>query len=233
MQSSALQLDLPERRAASKWPWIVAALAGAGALLGTLRLADTIPTRLGVEARQVVAGEPGVRVAVDGRDVELSGTLTPAADRDRLVSRVASVDGVRIVLDGLGVFDPEAQARADRAAFGDALGLIDAAAFTFDPNSVNLSPTSRPALESLLELLRAYPDFRVRIAGHTDNTGRPEVNLRLSRERAAAVAAALVARGIDASRVIAQGYGATQPIADNATADGRARNRRIEVRYVD
>ena len=233
MQSPALQLDLPERRAASKWPWIVAALAGAGAVAGIVRQAEIIPARLGDQVREVVASESGVRVSVDGRDVELSGTLTPAANRERLVSRVASVDGVRIVLDGLGVFDPEAQARADRAAFGDALGRMDSAAFTFEPNSVSLSPASRPALESLLRLLRTYPDFRVRVAGHTDNTGRPEVNLRLSRERAGAVTAALVARGVDASRVIAQGYGATQPIADNATAEGRARNRRIEVRYVD
>ena len=235
MQRHALQPDLPERRAAGIWPWVVLAAAGAATALSANGLLDSIPADIARDARAVVAetGEPGVEVRVGGRDVELAGTLTPAADRDRLVGRVAAVDGARIVLDGLAVFDPEARARADRAAFGDALGRIDASLFAFEPNSTSLSSGSEPALDSLVELLRAYPGFRIRVSGHTDNTGRPEVNLRLSRERAAAVVDRLVARGVEADRLIAQGYGATQPVADNATEAGRARNRRIEVRYVD
>ena len=235
MSRHALPLDLPEPRPVGVWPWIVLALAGAGAALATDRLVRSIPADIARAARAAVvaAGEPDVEVVVDGRDVALAGTLTPATDRDALVRRVAAVDGARIVLDGLTVFDPEARAREDRAAFGDALGRIDTAALAFEPNSTSLAPGAQDALVPLLGLLRAHPDFRVRVIGHTDNTGRPAVNLELSRERAAAVVDWLVARGIDPSRTIALGYGATQPIADNATAAGRARNRRIEIRNVD
>ena len=235
MQRHALQVDLPEPRPAGVWPWVVLAVAAAGAALATDRVARSVPEDIAREARAVVAAarEPDVVVSVDGRDVELSGTLTPSTDRDGLVRRVAEVEGARIVLDGLTVFDPAARAREDRAAFGDALGRIDAAALAFEPNSTSLAPGAEDALVPLLELLRRYPDFRLRVIGHTDNTGRPQVNLRLSRERAAAVVAWLVARGIDPGRTIALGYGATQPIADNATEVGRARNRRIEIRNVD
>ena len=235
MQRHALPLDLPERRAAGIWPWVLLAAAGAGAALATERLVRTIPESIASEARRVLAasGGPDVRVRVDGRDVELSGTLSPETDRARLVGRVAAVDGARIVLDGLSVLDPEARAREARAAFGDALGRLDTATLAFEPNSASLAPGSEAALGSLVELLRRYPEFRIRVIGHTDNTGRPQVNLRLSRERAAAVVDWLVARGVAPERLIALGYGATQPIADNATEAGRARNRRIEIRNVD
>ena len=235
MQSHALQLDLPAPRSAGVRPWIVVAVAGVATALSADALLETVPADIGRAARAVVAeaGADGVEVRIDGRDVELAGTLAPDIDRDRLLGRVASVPGARIVLDGLSVFDPEARAREARAAFGDALGRIDTAALAFEPNSTSPSPASEPALQALLELLRAHPGHRVRVTGHTDNTGRPQVNLRLSRERAAAVVDWLTSRGIEPGRLIARGYGATQPIADNATESGRARNRRIEISYVD
>ena len=231
----ALQPDLPERRAAGIGPWAVLVAAAGGAALSANALLESIPAGIARDARAVVAetGEPGVEVRTDGRDVELAGTLTPAADRERLVGRIADVDGARIVLDGLEVFDPVAEARERRAAFGDALGRIDTSAFAFEPGSTSLASGSEPALDALVRLLGTYPGFRIRVSGHTDNTGRPQVNLELSRERAAAVVDRLAARGVAPDRLIAQGYGATQPVADNATAAGRARNRRIEIRYVD
>ena len=71
--------------------------------------------------------------------------------------------------------------------------------------------------------------LRVEVAGHTDNAGSPEANQRLSQERAQAVMAALVGRGIKADRLTAKGYGQTTPIADNRTEEGRAKNRRVEL----
>jgi len=71
-------------------------------------------------------------------------------------------------------------------------------------------------------------DFSLKLAGHTDNTGSLELNLRLSKERAEAVKAYLVSKGANPSRIEATGYGPNQPIASNKTAEGRQQNRRVE-----
>ncbi|MNV86858.1 putative lipoprotein YiaD precursor [compost metagenome] len=71
-------------------------------------------------------------------------------------------------------------------------------------------------------------DFSLKLAGHTDNTGSLELNLRLSKDRAEAVKAYLVSKGANPSRIEATGYGPNQPIASNKTVEGRQQNRRVE-----
>lgn len=71
--------------------------------------------------------------------------------------------------------------------------------------------------------------LKVEVGGHTDNVGAPEANMKLSDERAKAVMAALVERGVQADRLTAKGFGQTTPVADNRTEDGRAKNRRVEL----
>lgn len=198
-------------------------------------VASDIPASLHRQTAAIFAaeGQNDVVVSVSGRNVSLSGELSASADRESLLRRVAAVTGVRLVADSMSVDDPEADERAQRAAFGDALGLLNLSAVSFEPGSNTFAAGSDQALAELAQLLRTWPEYRIRVIGHTDNTGRPAVNLRLSRDRARAVADWLIGRGAAEDQIIAQGYGATQPIADNATAEGRARNRRIEVRYVD
>lgn len=99
----------------------------------------------------------------------------------------------------------------------------------FDSDSAKLRPDSTPALEAVLGLINNHPGSRWIIAGHTDNQGNSEHNQVLSQNRAAAVIAWLKAHGIDPSRLTPQGFGATRPVADNATANGRALNRRVEI----
>lgn len=94
-----------------------------------------------------------------------------------------------------------------------------------------LSPT--PENETVLQQLKTFLDdnpkvSHVRIEGYTDNVGQPEANLRLSGERALAIKNWLVARGVATERLVAVGFGAERPIADNSTAEGRAQNRRTE-----
>lgn len=89
-----------------------------------------------------------------------------------------------------------------------------------------------PAASSLLALrdwLRANPDARVELVGHSDGSGDATANTALSLARAQAVRDALLADGLDPTRVAAKGLGPVQPVADNATAEGRAQNRRVEV----
>ena len=89
---------------------------------------------------------------------------------------------------------------------------------------------SAPTLKEIAAALKEHPDLRVRIEGHTDNTGSADANMRLSQERAAAVKDVLVKEhGIDASRLETAGLGDTKPVADNKTPEGRSSNRRVEV----
>ncbi|MBZ5678740.1 MAG: OmpA family protein [Acidobacteriia bacterium] len=99
----------------------------------------------------------------------------------------------------------------------------------FDSDSAKLRPDSTPALEAVLGLINNHPGSRWIIAGHTDNQGNSAHNQALSQNRAASVIAWLKAHGVDASRVAPQGFGASRPVADNATANGRALNRRVEI----
>jgi len=99
----------------------------------------------------------------------------------------------------------------------------------FDTDSAKLKPDSTPALEAVRGLINNHPGSRWMIAGHTDNQGNSVHNQVLSQNRAASVITWLKAHGADSSRLSPQGFGATQPVADNATANGRALNRRVEI----
>ncbi|MFZ4263599.1 OmpA family protein [Sphingobacterium sp. HJSM2_6] len=97
----------------------------------------------------------------------------------------------------------------------------------FDLGKATIRPTSHESLNRVAALL-IEKNFSLKLAGHTDNTGSMQTNLRLSKERAESVKAYLVSKGANASRIEATGYGPNQPIATNATAEGRQQNRRVE-----
>jgi outer membrane protein OmpA-like peptidoglycan-associated protein len=102
----------------------------------------------------------------------------------------------------------------------------------FASNSAELGQQSQPTVASLVSILQAYPNARVRVDGHTDEVGDPAGNKKLSEERAAAVAQAIIAGGVQPQRVTSAGYGETRPAATNATGAGRAENRRTELTVV-
>jgi len=100
----------------------------------------------------------------------------------------------------------------------------------FNTDSATLRPESQEQLRNIVAILKAYPNVNVKVGGYTDNTGDAQHNLQLSQDRADSVVAQLVALGIAPNRLEAQGYGSQFPVADNATAEGRAMNRRISMR---
>jgi outer membrane protein OmpA-like peptidoglycan-associated protein len=103
----------------------------------------------------------------------------------------------------------------------------------FETNSANLKPESKEQLRNVAEILKAYPNVKVKVGGYTDNTGDPGANQKLSQDRATAVSLELVALGVPATRMSAEGYGQQYPVADNSTENGRAQNRRIALRVTD
>ena len=99
----------------------------------------------------------------------------------------------------------------------------------FDTGSAVLKPEAIEQIEKVGDILAKYSDDRVRIEGHADATGTKKTNEELSLRRADAVKRVLTGRGVQEKQVTALGLGSTQPVADNATAAGRAKNRRVEL----
>jgi outer membrane protein OmpA-like peptidoglycan-associated protein len=99
----------------------------------------------------------------------------------------------------------------------------------FDFNQSTLKPESEPVLTKVANLLKAKPSVGVELQGHTDNVGGDDSNLKLSNARAASVKQWLTQHGIAGDRLAAKGYGKTQPVTGNDSAEGRARNRRVEL----
>ena len=113
-------------------------------------------------------------------------------------------------------------------------GLFRALNIHFEVNRSTLLPASRKTLDAIGEVLQRNPHLRLEIGGHTDSTGPEDYNLRLSQARAEAVRRYLIEHfGIAPERLVARGYGESQPIADNATATGRTLNRRVAFRVIE
>jgi OOP family OmpA-OmpF porin len=108
-------------------------------------------------------------------------------------------------------------------------GSITLEGVTFEHNSAELTVTSRPALDAMADGLKKHPRVKVDIQGYTDSTGSPAYNIKLSQRRADAVRSYLVDSGVSADQLQTHGFGAAQPVANNATAEGRAKNRRVVV----
>jgi outer membrane protein OmpA-like peptidoglycan-associated protein len=120
---------------------------------------------------------------------------------------------------------------ADAMAAGiDADGHIALYSILFDTAKSTLKPDSRSAIAEIAKLLRNRPSLKLMVVGHTDSTGGLETNMRLSRDRAAAVMQSLISdHGIAATRLSAHGVGLLSPVASNAKEEGRAKNRRVDL----
>ena len=103
----------------------------------------------------------------------------------------------------------------------------------FELNSSELTPDSSASLDKVVSAMNEYPSLRIEIQAHTDSMGEASYNQSLSEKRAASVRDYLVAKGVAADRMEAKGYGETNPIADNGTRMGRAKNRRVELQVIE
>lgn len=171
---------------------------------------------LGDDLRQVSAGQ----LEVNGNVVRLQGEVGNEAQRQQLASRVStSLNRTWTVHNGLRVGGSK-QALLDQALANRTI--------EFQSGSANLTAQGIAVLEQMAAAMRSIGSARVRVSGHTDNVGPRAANIALSQSRAEAVRRYLESAGIDASRMSVQGLGPDRPLADNSSADGRARNRRIE-----
>ena len=123
----------------------------------------------------------------------------------------------------------EAIEDADVAIEGDNVTVSFAGEVMFDSGSRNLTPGAFARLDSVAATLNRYPDADILVMGHTDAVGDEGFNLRLSEDRALMVKNQLVQKGVDGARLTTLGLGESQPLATNATPEGRAQNRRVEI----
>jgi outer membrane protein OmpA-like peptidoglycan-associated protein len=115
---------------------------------------------------------------------------------------------------------------------GDNLVLDMPSELTFAVGSANIEPNFRATLDKVASTLGQYEKTYVDVMGHTDSTGSDDYNQGLSERRASSVAGYLGSRGVQQARLATKGYGESQPVASNTTEEGRAANRRVEIRLV-
>ena len=181
-------------------------------------------------------------VTVDERGCEIDSDGDGVGDsRDRCPGTPAGakVDQYGCELDGDGDGVVDSMDRCPNTPKGipvDASGCelahdfkLEGVNFEFD--SAKLTSDSIAKLDTAVAILKRNADDKIEIAGHTDSQGNDAYNMGLSERRAQAVADYLVAHGANASNLAVKGYGETQPVADNATKEGRAANRRVELRH--
>lgn len=128
----------------------------------------------------------------------------------------------------------EKEALAQVVTAGDMLAALNKQGFIaldihFDTGSAVIKPESQPIVDQIVALLKANPQLKISVEGHTDNVGTPQSNQTLSEARAGAVLEAIVKQGIDRGRLRAAGFGQNNPVADNRSEEGRAKNRRVEL----
>ncbi|MFV0540437.1 MAG: OmpA family protein [Aestuariibaculum sp.] len=120
-------------------------------------------------------------------------------------------------------------AQVERVDNGIVVTFDENSGVNFDTNKYNINAASQETLDKLIGVFKEYPDTNILVVGHTDSTGADTYNMTLSKNRANSVTGYLTQNGISSGRLTTKWFGEEQPIADNTTAEGRAKNRRVNV----
>ncbi|MET0378835.1 MAG: OmpA family protein [Spongiibacteraceae bacterium] len=166
--------------------------------------------------------------AVSGHDDRGRGAVTGAV----LGGAIGGAVGHRADKQEAELREKLAQSGVDVQRQGDTINLVVPGAISFATNSAQLTPNFYESLNKVATSLKEFPDSAVQIVGHTDSTGAASYNQQLSVNRASAVVMYLAAQGVEQTRLQATGMGPSQPVADNTTAEGRAQNRRVEIKII-
>jgi outer membrane protein OmpA-like peptidoglycan-associated protein len=120
-------------------------------------------------------------------------------------------------------------AEVKRVDDGIVVTFEEGSGVTFATNKYNINANSQQNLDKLINVFKEYPDTNILVVGHTDSTGDADYNMTLSKNRAYAVTNYLSSNGVSTGRLTTNWFGETQPMHDNATVDGRAKNRRVNI----
>jgi OmpA-OmpF porin, OOP family len=205
------------------WPWLIglALLAGGAYFYKSCQKPDITAAADSLAVSADVAIDSLSSMASAGGD----SVSSMAADFSKKLS-----SGFEIKGSGTGIennlisFIEDASKPVDKTTWFDFDNLL------FDTGKSTIKAESQVQVNNIAEIMKAFPAVKLKIGGYTDNTGNAKSNMKLSADRAAATKAAVVALGVDASRLESEGYGIEHPVASNDTEEGRAKNRRISAR---
>ena len=208
--------------------------ARARQLDANIKQAGSEADRIRLQARTQEADAARLRAEAQARNAQIAQQQALSAEQRAAQQQAqaaaamaqASVaqDRVRALAAQLRDMEAQQTERGLLVTLGDVL-------FAF--NKAELSAQAAPRLDKLANFLQQFPDRKLLIEGYTDSVGSDSYNQDLSDRRAQAVRDALVQRGVDSSRISARGYGKAHPVADNASPEGRAMNRRVEIVIAD
>jgi peptidoglycan-binding protein ArfA len=187
---------------------------------------------------KAAASVPDFGLAIKGDTITLMGTTSSGGQQDAIEQAADAAWPNLNIVDTMGIGGPVTASTAPGPV--PALGPGNSCAhlrsdvkasgpITFDTNGSGLSPAVEQTLDQVADKLKGCPGVDVTVNGYTDNTGNDAINIPLSTSRADAVADYLVARGVARDHLIVKGLGAADPVGDNGTADGQAKNRRVEI----
>lgn len=211
----------------SVWPWVLLVVMFAFAALAVWRAGAEVDPPvfhdLGRTPPAATAGfmteQSTARVGVYDPVLGFFGDLLLPNDTELFVPRFG-------VENKLVAFVEDSSMRIDQNAW------LNLDRLAFESDSDELAPGSDEQLQNLAQILGAFPALKLKVAGYDDDTGPPEKSMARSTTRARNVVAALVALGVEANRLQSAGYGQEHPVATNTTAEGRARNRRVDINVV-
>ncbi|MCB2377493.1 OmpA family protein [Hymenobacter sp. BT635] len=226
----------PVASSPSRWPWLLLLLAALAALFFFMRGCNDEPdpaattTETTPTDTTMTAAAPAAATAVAGRYDEATGNYiydtganTTVTLPDGTALNVGSNSFEARLFNFLN--DPGQTVSDDKTQ-----GWMSLDRVYFNTAKSTLTAESQAQLKNLAAILKAFPNAAVKLGGYTDNQGKADMNLLLSADRANMARKAVVDSGIDAGRVTAEGYGQEHPIAANDTPEGRAQNRRVDVR---
>ena len=184
-----------------------------------------------------LAGMDWAEVTSDGRDITLTGTAPTPELQVQAYETALKTYGVRSVENLLAIGEEAAQSSVPSPSAMDCRAMINEIISTrpieFATASAIVDEDSKDLLDSLLSSSRDCSDIRFEIAGHSDSRGPETYNMDLGKQRARAVSDYLESRGMEPGRLSVKSYGESRPLADNSTPEGRSRNRRVEIYFME
>ncbi len=186
-----------------------------------------------VELKDVETGKTILKTTVNENDGSFLICITRGKDYGLFVSSEGSMfysENINLTIPASSLKPVQKDISLSKISKGQKIVLNN---IFFDTDSSNLKPSSESELNKLITFMNSNAKIRIEISGHTDNVGKSAYNLDLSMRRAKSVYGFLAAHGISATRLVYKGYGDTQPIATNDNEEGRARNRRTEMKIVE